>query len=137
MREVKTPKKPLIYYYALALLILSLLNFFVMPWLAEKQVKEVDYGTFMTMTEDKDVGQVEVQENRIVFTNKDNTKIYKTGVMNDPDLKYMYSQQKAYALTMLPARTRPRKISRKSSIIFTTRANTRKSALPCQRVFCL
>ena len=86
MREVKTPKKPLIYYYALALLILSLLNFFVMPWLAEKQVKEVDYGTFMTMTEDKDVGQVEVQENRIVFTNKDNTKIYKTGVMNDPDL---------------------------------------------------
>ena len=86
MREVKAPKKPLIYYYALALLILSLLNFFVMPWLAEKQVKEVDYGTFMTMTEDKDVGQVEVQENRIVFTNKDNTKIYKTGVMNDPDL---------------------------------------------------
>ena len=86
MREVKAPKKPLIYYYALALLILSLLNFFVMPWLAEKQVKEVDYGTFMTMTEDKDVGQVEVQENQIVFTNKDNTKIYKTGVMNDPDL---------------------------------------------------
>ena len=86
MREVKTPKKPLIYYYALALLILSLLNFFVMPWLAEKQVKEVDYGTFMTMTEDKDVGQVEVHENQIVFTNKDNTKIYKTGVMNDPDL---------------------------------------------------
>ena len=86
MREVKTPKKSLIYYYALALLILSLLNFFVMPWLAEKQVKEVDYGTFMTMTEDKDVGQVEVQENQIVFTNKDNTKIYKTGVMNDPDL---------------------------------------------------
>ena len=86
MREVKAPKKPLIYYYALALLVLSLLNFFVMPWLAEKQVKEVDYGTFMTMTEDKDVGQVEVQENQIVFTNKDNTKIYKTGVMNDPDL---------------------------------------------------
>ena len=86
MKEVKTPKKPLIYYYIMALLILSLLNFFVMPWLAEKQVKEVDYGTFMTMTEDKDVGQVEVQENQIVFTNKDNTKIYKTGVMNDPDL---------------------------------------------------
>ena len=86
MKEVKTPKKPLIYYYIMALLILSLLNFFVMPWLAEKQVKEVDYGTFMTMTEDKDIGQVEVQENQIVFTNKDNTKIYKTGVMNDPDL---------------------------------------------------
>ena len=86
MKEVKTPKKPLIYYYAVALIILSVLNFFVMPWLAEKQVKEVDYGTFMTMTEDKDVGQVEVQENQIVFTNKDNTKIYKTGVMNDPDL---------------------------------------------------
>ena len=86
MREVKTPKKPLIYYYALALLILSLLNFFVMPWLAEKQVREVDYGTFMNMTEDGDIGKVEVEENRIVFTNKDNTKIYKTGVMNDPDL---------------------------------------------------
>ena len=86
MREVKTPKKPLIYYYALALLILSLLNFFVMPWLAEKQVREVDYGTFMNMTEDGDIGKVEVEENQIVFTNKDNTKIYKTGVMNDPDL---------------------------------------------------
>ena len=86
MREVKTPKKPLIYYYALALLVLSLLNFFVMPWLAEKQVREVDYGTFMNMTEDGDIGKVEVEENRIVFTNKENTKIYKTGIMNDPGL---------------------------------------------------
>ena len=86
MKEVKTPKKPLIYYYIMALLILSLLNFFVMPWLAEKQVREVDYGTFMNMTEDGDIGKVEVEENRIVFTNKDNTKIYKTGVMNDPNL---------------------------------------------------
>ena len=86
MREVKTPKKPLIYYYIMALLILSLLNFFVMPWLAEKQVREVDYGTFMNMTEDGDIGKVEVEENRIVFTNKENTKIYKTGIMNDPGL---------------------------------------------------
>ena len=86
MKEVKTPKKPLIYYYIMALLILSLLNFFVMPWLAEKQVREVDYGTFMNMTEDGDIGKVEVEENRIVFTNKDNTKIYKTGIMNDPGL---------------------------------------------------
>ena len=86
MKEVKTPKKPLIYYYIMALLILSLLNFFVMPWLAEKQVREVDYGTFMNMTEDGDIGKVEVEENRIVFTNKENTKIYKTGIMNDPGL---------------------------------------------------
>ena len=86
MKEVKTPKKPLIYYYAVALIILSVLNFFVMPWLAEKQVKEVDYGTFMTMTENGDIGKVEVEENQIVFTNKENTKIYKTGIMNDPGL---------------------------------------------------
>ncbi len=86
MKEVKTPKRPLIYYYAVALIVLSVLNFLVMPWLAEKQVKEVDYGTFMTMTEKGEIGKVEVEENQIVFTNKENTKIYKTGIMNDPGL---------------------------------------------------
>ena len=86
MKEVKTPKRPLIYYYAVALIVLSVLNFLVMPWLAEKQVKEVDYGTFMTMTENCEIGKVEVEENQIVFTNKENTKIYKTGIMNDPGL---------------------------------------------------
>ncbi len=86
MKEVKTPKRPLIYYYAVALIVLSVLNFLVMPWLAEKQVKEVDYGTFMTMPEKGEIGKVEVEENQIVFTNKENTKIYKTGIMNDPGL---------------------------------------------------
>ena len=86
MKEVKTPKKPLIYYYAVALVALSLLNFLVMPWLAEKQVKEVDYGTFMTMTEECDIGTVEVETNHILFTDKEGKKIYKTGIMNDPGL---------------------------------------------------
>ena len=86
MKEVKTPKKPLIYYYAVALVVLSLLNFLVMPWLAEKQVKEVDYGTFMTMTEEGDIGKVEVETNQILFTDKEGNKIYKTGIMNDPGL---------------------------------------------------
>ncbi len=86
MKEVKTPKKPLIYYYAVALVVLSLLNFLVMPWLAEKQVKEVDYGTFMTMTEEGGIGKVEVETNQILFTDKEGNKIYKTGIMNDPGL---------------------------------------------------
>lgn len=88
MNEVKTPKKPLLYYYSIVLLLLILFNFLAMPRLAERQVKEVDYGTFMTMAENKEIGQVEVQEseNRIVFTNKDNTIVYKTGMMPDPDL---------------------------------------------------
>ena len=86
MKEVKTPKKPLIYYYAVALVALSLLNFLVMPWLSEKQVKEVDYGTFMTMTEECDIGKVEVETNQILFTDKEGNKIYKTGIMNDPGL---------------------------------------------------
>ena len=86
MKEVKTPKKPLLYYYIVALLVLLLFNFFAMPLLARQQVEEVDYGTFMTMTENKEIGKVEVEDNQIIFTNKDGSKIYKTGPMNDPDL---------------------------------------------------
>lgn len=86
MNEVKTPKKPLIYYYGIALLILMLFNFLAMPWLAKRRIKEVDYGTFMTMTENQEIGQVEIQENQILFTNKDESQVYKTGLMNDPDL---------------------------------------------------
>ncbi|MHA5219928.1 ATP-dependent zinc metalloprotease FtsH [Dysosmobacter sp. Phy] len=88
MNEVKSPKKPLLYYYGIVLLVLMLFNFLAMPWLAQRQVREVDYGTFMTMTEEKQIGQVEVQENQILFTDKDSGQIYKTGVMNDPDLIY-------------------------------------------------
>ena len=88
MQEVKKPKKPLIFYYVIVMLILLLFNFLAMPWLAQRQVQEVDYGTFMTMTKEKNIGQVEVQEqeNQIIFTDKDKQHIYKTGMMPDPDL---------------------------------------------------
>ena len=86
MKEVKTPKKPLHYYYIVALLVLLLFNFFAMPLLARQQVEEVDYGTFMTMTENKEIGEVEIESNQIIFTNKDGSKIYKTGVLDDPEL---------------------------------------------------
>lgn len=88
MNEVKRPRKPLIYYYTIALLALLLFNFLAMPWLTQRQVQQVDYGTFLEMAENKELGQVEVQqqENQILFTNKDNTTIYKTGMMPDPDL---------------------------------------------------
>ena len=71
MKEVKTPKKPLAIYYAIVLLVLMLLNFVLVPWMSERQVKEVDYGTFMSMTEDKDIGRVDVESNQIIFTDKD------------------------------------------------------------------
>ena len=86
MKEVKPPKKPLIYYYGVALVVLLLINFLLVPLVARHAVQEVDYGTFMTMTENKEIGQVEVEDNQIIFTNKGGSKIYKTGPMNDPDL---------------------------------------------------
>ena len=86
MKEVKPPKKPLIYYYGVALVVLLPINFLLVPLVARHAVQEVDYGTFMTMTENKEIGQVEVEDNQIIFTNKDGSKVYKTGPMNDPDL---------------------------------------------------
>ena len=86
MKEVKTPKKPLAIYYAIVLLVLMLLNFVLVPWMNERQIKEVDYGTFMSMTEEKNIGRVDVESNQILFTDKDETQVYKTGLMNDPDL---------------------------------------------------
>lgn len=86
MKEVKNPKRPMAYYYAIVLLILLGLNFIILPTMAERQVKEVDYGTFITMTEEHNIGKVEVESNQIVFTNKDESKVYKTGLMNDPTL---------------------------------------------------
>ena len=86
MKEVKTPKKPLIYYYGIVLLILFLFNVIVSPLLMQKQVQEIDYGTFMGMIESKNIGQVEIDDSQIIFTDKENTVIYKTGVMNDPTL---------------------------------------------------
>ena len=86
MKEVKPSKKPLAIYYAIVLLVLLVLNLVFVPWLTERQVKEVDYGTFMSMTEEKDIGKVDIQSNQIVFTDKEEKQIYKTGLMNDPGL---------------------------------------------------
>ena len=86
MKEVKPSKKPLAIYYAIVLLVLLVINLVVMPWLAERQVQEVDYGTFMSMTEQENIGKVDIQSNQIIFTDKDNKQIYKTGLMIDPGL---------------------------------------------------
>ena len=86
MKEVKPSKKPLAIYYAIVLLVLLVINLVVMPWLAERQVQEVDYGTFMSMTEQENIGKVDIQSNQIIFTDKDSKQIYKTGLMNDPGL---------------------------------------------------
>ena len=86
MKEVKSPKKPLIYYYVIVLLVLAAFNFFVSPLLLSRQVTEVDYGTFMSMTEKKNIGRVEVEDSQIIYTDKNNDNIYKTGVMDDPNL---------------------------------------------------
>ena len=86
MDEVKKPKKPLIFYYGIVLLVILLFNLIAMPWFAQRQIKEVDYGTFMTMTEENNIGQVDVQNNQIVFTDRENKQIYKTGRMDDPGL---------------------------------------------------
>ena len=86
MKEVKTPKKPLAIYYAIVLLVLLILNFVIVPWASERQIKEVDYGTFMSMTEEKNIGRVDIESNQILFTDKENTQVYKTGLMSDPSL---------------------------------------------------
>ena len=90
MNEVKRPKKPLIFYYVIVLLIILFFNFLGMPMLLERQVQEVDYNTLVDMAENHEIGQVELQqqENRIVFTSKDGTAIYKTGMVDDPDLTH-------------------------------------------------
>ena len=86
MKEVKTPKRPLIYYYCIALLLILLFNFLAVPYMSQQEIKEVDYGTFMRMADKKQISAVEVQDNQILFANKDNSIIYKTGKMDDPDL---------------------------------------------------
>ena len=85
MNEVKQPKKPLVYYYGIVLILLLVFNWLVMPMIADAKIKEVDYGTFMSMTEQKDIGRVEIEDNQILFSNKDETQIFKTGLMEDPD----------------------------------------------------
>jgi cell division protease FtsH len=86
MNEIKKPRKPILFYYCIVLLIIVLVNAVMIPWLAKRQIIEVDYGTFMSMTEAKNIGQVEIDDNQITFTDKDNTQVYKTGLMDDPGL---------------------------------------------------
>ena len=85
MKEIKNNKKPLVYYYLVTILIVFLLNAFLLPMISDSKVKNVDYGTFMTMTENKEIDQVEIQSNQIVFTDENGT-IYKTGIVDDPSL---------------------------------------------------
>ncbi len=88
MNEVKKPKKPLMFYYTVAMIVLILFNMLTVPWLMERQINPVDYNTFIQMTDDKNVGKVQIsqQDNSIVFTDKDEQKIYKTAMVDDPDL---------------------------------------------------
>ena len=86
MNEVNRPRKPLLIFYIAVLLILFMWNSMIAPMVAEQEIKEVDYGTFMTMTEKNQIGKVQIGSNKILFTNKDGSKTYKTGIMNDPDL---------------------------------------------------
>ena len=86
MKEVKPSKKPLAIYYAIVLCVLLVLDLVLVPWFSQRRIKEVDYGTFMSMTEEQNIGRVDIESNQIIFTDKDETQVYKTGLMNDPNL---------------------------------------------------
>lgn len=86
MNEVQNPKKPFYYYYGIVFIFIFLFNALLLPQIAKRAVKEVDYGTFMKMTYDQEIGEVEIQDNQILFTNKEGTSVYKTGLVQDPGL---------------------------------------------------
>ena len=88
MKEVKAPKKPLIYYYCIVLLIVLLFNLLVAPMLSRRQVTEVDYGTFMDMIEEQDIGVVQVEDTQILFTDREETVVYATVPMEDPSRQF-------------------------------------------------
>ena len=101
MKEVKSPKKPLLYYYGIVLLILVIFNVIVTPMITKSMVREVDYGTFMSKIEDKKIEDVQIEDNQILFTDKDDSSIvYKTGVMDDPILQSVF---------IMPERSFPRR----------------------------
>ena len=115
MKEVKSPRKPLSYYYGIVLLVVILFNVFISPLLSKNVVEEVDYGTFMRMTEEKKIGRVEVEDSQILFTEKDNEKtIYKTSVMEDPGLT-----ERLYASGAKFSKDIDTKVSPLLSILFT------------------
>ena len=109
MKEVRSPKKPLIYYGLIVMAVLLLFNMLITPMIAQHQVKEVDYGTFVQMAEDKDLGLVEVDEteNQVVFTNKEGTAIYKAGMIPDPDLAQMLKDSGAQYSGQILQRANP------------------------------
>lgn len=86
MNEIKKPRKPLLFYYIIAMIVIIFINSVIVPMISGQKVKEVDYGTFMTMTEEQNIGKVDIQDNQIVFTDKEETQVYKTGVVDDPNL---------------------------------------------------
>jgi cell division protease FtsH len=86
MNEIKDPKKQVYYFYLIVAICIILFNFMVVPWFAQRQIRETDYGTFISMIENKQIGEVQIQTNQILFTDKDTGQIYKTGVLNDPEL---------------------------------------------------
>ncbi len=86
MDKLRKPRKSLLFYYGIFILILAIFNFMVLPWILERQIIEVDYRTFIKMTEENQIGQVQIQQNRILFTDKENTMVFKTGLMDDPNL---------------------------------------------------
>jgi cell division protease FtsH len=86
MNEIKNPKRPVYYFYAIVLFCIILVNFLIIPRVVQRQIKEIDYGSFITMTENGEIGDVQIQSNQILFTDKDGTQVYKTGVMDDPNL---------------------------------------------------
>ena len=86
MQEVKRPKLPLFFYYAIVIAVILLLNMIIVPYIAQRQVIEVDYGTFMSMADEKNIGKAQVEDNQILFTDKAGDKVFKTGRMDDPDL---------------------------------------------------
>ena len=109
MKEVRSPKKPLIYYGLIVMAVLLLFNMLITPMIAQHQVKEVDYGTFVQMAEDKDLGLVEVDEteNQVAFTNKEGTAIYKAGMIPDPDLAQLLKDSGAQYSGQILQRANP------------------------------
>ncbi len=98
MKEVKTPKKPLIFYYLIVLVVMLLINSLLVPWMAKRSVIEVSYDTFITMTNEKKIGAVQIQDNQILFTDKEQTMVFKTAPINDPDLiNRLYSAGAAFS----------------------------------------
>lgn len=133
MNEVKQPKKPLIFYYGVVLLILMLFNLLAMPWLAQRQVLQVDYSTFIQMAEEQNLGLVEVQEteNQILFTDKEETAIYKTGMMPDPDLTRRLEESGAKSPAKLSSR--PTRFSASFSAGYCPSSYLSASASTCLR----